>query len=136
MARLRRARLLALSDGWPRGFTLLLTPATRDKTIASFRGDFENFMLLEKLGTDWAASWVKRSLFVRPSVKQIGYAFTAEKWVWTPRMERLVTMRQKRCVTSQFCEDAFNRIKKSVDMSSITHVRPRGLGPCRSIVMS
>ncbi|CAK0866508.1 unnamed protein product, partial [Prorocentrum cordatum] len=116
----RRARLLQLSDGYPRQFTLLLNEGSRAAVLKRFKDDFTNHLAVCKVDAAWAKGFAERSPFKSMSVIQIGLAFQVEKWQWTERMNDLLSARMKRIIVSQLVEDLFNRAKKNVDLGSNT----------------
>jgi len=85
-ARMRRQRTLAITDGYPRTFTLLLDEASRPAKIEQFKQDYELFLEFKGQEHKWADLIVKRSLFQRVRMMQMVRCFEVEKWMWTARL--------------------------------------------------
>eukprot|EP00959_Pyramimonas_sp_CCMP1952_P194629 4070099-Pyramimonas_sp.AAC.1 len=87
LARASAQRLLPLTIGFPRRFTLLLSPNAhaRDGVIAEFRRHVDNYNMLLEVDAAWADRLKKRSIFNKMTVHQWRLALDLEGWVFTPR---------------------------------------------------
>ena len=84
LARASAQRLLPLTCGFPRRFTLLLNSDTRDYAIAEFKRHVDNYEQLLSVDAAWTERIKRRSIFNKMSVHQYRLALTLEDWTFAP----------------------------------------------------
>lgn len=116
LAALRMQRCLWMLRGWPNRLVICLRGGDiAQATVDCLKQDWELFQQFSSNSSGCAGVDViaRRSVFHMPCVKQDIAILAAARWQLNDQVLAHIKQCNNRCISSQVCEDAFNRQKNS-----------------------
>ena len=116
----RLKRNLYLWGSWPVRSCIFVSsdPAVRDEALAELRSKHGRYLQAKALGHPHMKRLVAASMFETVPCQQLVTMLQQANWTLTPAIIEHCSNTSKRFVTSQLCEDGFNRCKRQVTQAA------------------